>query len=370
MYRYLRLFGNDFSSAGAVSLVGALASLPNVERIDLDNNASDDVEIDPTRMSASTSGNHIGDSGAEALAAALVAAPIASLRVLNMGGNEIGDRGVAALCTLVGASQLRQMNLLRNTFSVAAAHELVKATLARKGVNLCSGLSGIDSESEVASLVSAGLGDSDGVLIACSLWSCGPLPMVKELRLHDNLLGDAAAAAIADAISGGSLPGLLTLTLNNNCIGDAGFAALAVHMRPDGALARLETMGLRQNLLADGAMAALASNLGPGSMPALRQLLLGSNVVTDEGLTQLAGALSTVRALPALEVLELQKNQIGDPGAQALATAIATGALPKLKELYIFHNALSPQGESAIRSTGAPALGRVVATLPKLFSDE
>jgi Ran GTPase-activating protein (RanGAP) involved in mRNA processing and transport len=367
--KYLKLFGNDLGAAGAAALVAALPSLPNVERVDLDNNASDDVEIiDATRMGTVRAGNHIGDAGAEALAAALTATPMPSLRALNMAGNSIGDRGAAALCALLSLTGLAEMNLLRNTFSVAAAQQLARAASGRKGVVLCAGLSGIDGDTEVASLVSADLSDPDGVLLAYSLWSRGPLPQVTELRLHDNLLGDAAAVALADGLAAGALPGLRVLTLNNNCVGDVGFGALVGQMQPGGALGMLHEIGLRQNLLTDGAMAALAGSLRQGSMPALRRLLLGGNALTDQGIVQLSAALTATRALEALSVLELQKNQIGDAGAKALAAAIQGGALQQLRELYFFFNALTSAGEAAIQSTGSPGLTRVVASLPSMFA--
>lgn len=370
--KYLKLFGNDLGAAGAAALVAALPSLSNMERLDLDNNATDDVDIhDATRMGTRRAGNHIGDAGAEALAAALMATPMPSLRALNLAGNGIGDRGAAALCALLPLASLAglaEMNLLRNTFSVAAAQELARVASGRKGVVFCAGLSGMDGEAQLTSLVSADLSDPDGVLLAFSLWSRGPLPHVTELRLHDNLLGDAAAAALADALAAGTLPELRVLTLNSNCIGDAGFSALAGQMQPGLALGMLQEIGLRQNLLADGALAALAGSLRQGSMPALRRLLLGGNALTDDGIVLLSTALIATRALGALTVLELQKNQIGDAGAQALAAAIQGGALPQLRELYLFFNAMTSAGEAAVQSTGSPNLTRVVASMPSMFA--
>eukprot|EP00967_Tisochrysis_lutea_P114641 scaffold182866_cov33-Tisochrysis_lutea.AAC.2 len=370
--KYLKLFGNKLSSEGISSLAAAIPSLSGLERFDLDNNTSDDVDIhDATRMGVQRSGNHIGDSGAEALTAALMATPVPSLKALNMAGNGIGDRGAAALCALLRSSSISEMNLIRNTFSAATALELAKtAVQSGRAVIFCSGLSGLNADATVASLVSSDLSDPDGVLLAGTLHMRGAMPNITELRLHDNLLGDSTASALADVIASGVLPSLLTLTLNCNCIGDEGFAAFANLMRPGSALSRLESLGLRQNLLSDHSMAALANCLGDGAMPALQQLLLGNNALTADGIIQLAATLKEGKSLTALRVLELQKNNIGDAGAEALAQAIAGGALPQLRELYLFHNALTMAGEIAVKSTGAPQLTRVVASLPKMFDDD
>lgn len=361
--KHLKLFGNVLGADGCAALAGILVSLPNLESVDLDNNAADDQEI----QDASRTGNHIGDQGAEALAATLTACPIASLRTLNLGGNSIGDRGAVALARALPA-QLTCCNLLRNNFSVEAAFQLARLVGARRGLRLCAGLSGLETDSEVAALVSSGLSDADGVLIAFSLFSCGPLPHVLELRLHDNLIGDATVSALAEALSGGALPSMTALILNNNCIGDAGFASLAKEMRPEGALAGLRRLGLRGNLLADRALPALASCLGPNSMPRLQQLLLGGNALTSDGLRELSAALRSTAAFGSLATLELQKNAIGDAGAAALAEALHEGALPQLRELYLFHNELSAEGEAAFANAcawrGAAAPFRVVTSLP------
>jgi hypothetical protein len=63
---------------------------------------------------------------------------------------------------------------------------------------------------------------------------CELLPLcasVKRLSLGDNAIGNAGAAALADAIAGGALPTLERLLLKGNPIGEMGQAALAAAIR-------------------------------------------------------------------------------------------------------------------------------------------
>ena len=51
-----------------------------------------------------------------------------------------------------------------------------------------------------------------------------------------------------------------------------------------------------------------------------------------------------IGALPALNTLTLNHNEIGDEGMIKLSDACASGALPQLKELYLY------QGAPALRA--------------------
>ena len=60
----------------------------------------------------------------------------------------------------------------------------------------------------------------------------GALPLLQELFLHDNQMGDQGITAFANSLGKGALPQLDTLLLTDNQIGDAGMSA------PSGALVR------------------------------------------------------------------------------------------------------------------------------------
>ena len=64
--------------------------------------------------------------------------------------------------------------------------------------------------------------------------------------------------------------------------------------------------------------------------------------------------------------LSLKKNQIGDVGLTAFARAVESGALPQLKELYLYDNQIGDVGMQAL--AGAVSKGRQEA-LPALQSD-
>merc|ERR1712025_981049 len=59
----------------------------------------------------------------------------------------------------------------------------------------------------------------------------GGLRKLEKLRLHDNQMGDGAAAALAALLEEGAMPNLVGLDLSGNQIGDDGVAALASALR-------------------------------------------------------------------------------------------------------------------------------------------
>ena len=66
-------------------------------------------------------------------------------------------------------------------------------------------------------------------------------------------------------------------------------------------------------------------------------------------------------ALPQLKELYLFKNQIGDVGMQALAGAVSKGALDKLQKLYLDLNQIGDAGLSALATALTPGQSGNVA---------
>jgi hypothetical protein len=89
--RYLYLYDNDISDAGAASIAG-LSSLPSLHELVLGD-------------------NKIGDAGASAL---VVFAASPSLRLLALDKNAIGNRGAVALARFDACTTLRVLNLDSN----------------------------------------------------------------------------------------------------------------------------------------------------------------------------------------------------------------------------------------------------------------
>ena len=79
----------------------------------------------------------------------------------------------------------------------------------------------------------------------------------------------------------------------------------------------------------------------------MERLSLGTNAIGDAGLIAFADALEK-GALPALKDLYLWHNQIGDEGMKALMAAANRGGLAKLKEFYANGNAFGAEGAVAL----------------------
>ncbi|EOD15730.1 hypothetical protein EMIHUDRAFT_211351 [Emiliania huxleyi CCMP1516] len=99
----------------------------------------------------------------------------------------------------------------------------------------------------------------------------------------------------------------------------------------------------------DAEAAQLADVLASGAAPRLEELWLQQNQIGDEGCKALAAALGKEGAAPRLEKLYLEFNKIGDEGCMALAAALKEGAAPRLEKLSLFSNQI---GEAGCKSLG------------------
>ena len=99
---------------------------------------------------------------------------------------------------------------------------------------------------------------------------------------------------------------------------------------------------------------SLLGTLGP-VLPALQQLTLREPAAGPDGVPRLAEKLGA-GALPAVTWLYLGDKHVGDAGASALA-ALDRGAMPRLKRLDLYSNAITNAGLVAL----APALRRLPA---------
>lgn len=149
------------------------------------------------------------------------------------------------------------------------------------------------------------------------------LPALEDLRLCDNRIGPAGAAALAGAER------LRHLDLRGNAVGDTGAAALAAHPG-------LQDLRLEDNCLTASGAGALAE------ARSLRALDLSRNTLGDVGARALAAA-------PGPATLRLRGCGIGDAGAQALLDTRGGQGLD------LRDNPLS----SALRATLAEAGARV-----------
>ena len=123
--------------------------------------------------------------------------------------------------------------------------------------------------------------------------------MLTDLYLYQNELGDAGAAALADAVASGGAGGcrLARLNLCDNGIGEAGAAALAVMLRTNTSLLAID---VNRNQLGDAGAAALAFGLEGNAT--LRTLSVRDNGIAAEGADRLLVALGVNTTLTQLGI--------------------------------------------------------------------
>jgi Ran GTPase-activating protein (RanGAP) involved in mRNA processing and transport len=232
------------------------------------------------------------------------------------------------------------------------------------------------------------LRDTDVVFIADEIAS-SDLPILKELKLSLNEIGDDGMKVFSTVVAGGALVELEILDLASNRIGGAGMTALALaarkglgsladlrlsfnHIGDEGmqalsstiatkALGNLHYLWLEKNNIGDNGMVAFADALKStpgnpsGALPNLEKLSLFSNVIGDAGLIALADAVKPSPANPRgalaqLTHFNLGTNQIGDSGMQSFASAVISGALEQLTHLTLGGNRIGDAGLTAFAS--------------------
>jgi len=156
---------------------------------------------------------------------------------------------------------------------------------------------------------------------------------LRLLQLDSNGIGDAAVAAIVEALTGNST--LQHLDLDYNAISDNGAAKLAGALKENQELRVLE---LHCNQIGCAGTEQLAKALETN--PALRTLSLHGNDVGDVGTGHLARALEVNTVL---RELFLGQNAVGNHGATKLATALA-GGNETLRELHLDKNIIKDEG--------------------------
>jgi len=187
---------------------------------------------------------------------------------------------------------------------------------------------------------------------------------LRFLQLDANGIGDAAAEAVVQALTGSST--LQHLDLDYNAITDNGAAKLAGVLKENRALRVLElhcnkigcagaeqlakaletnpalrTLSLHGNAVGDVGTGHLARALEVNTV--LRELFLGQCAIGNDGASKLATALAGGNG--TLRELHLEKNIIKDEGAHHLAGALPANSA--LQELWLLHNYISGTGLSS-----------------------
>lgn len=155
--------------------------------------------------------------------------------------------------------------------------------------------------------------------IVSYLAESGAMPLVKEMHLNYNSIGDEGCTSLANAMGRGVLPHLEVLNLSCNNIRAAGCTALAT-AGSSGGLRRLTNLLLSCNSIGDAGCTALAQALRSGALPQLQELRLMGNCIADAGCTALAHAVGS-GGVPMLEGLRMFGNDFGDAAKKQLKAA-------------------------------------------------
>lgn len=260
---------------------------------------------------------------------------LAGLRRLRMTALRVGERGVASLVGGRHAAQLAALDLTGNALGPAAALALADAA---------------QLQPVVLRLASCELARDSVMALAKAPW----LAELEELDLGGNQLREPGALALAEVpfsrlrrlalascgiardsarrlLRSPHLTRLRQLRLHENAIGDAGAIALArSRMRS------IEDLDLQTCAIGDAGVAELA---GSPNMRAVRRWRLGGNPIGDAGARAIAESIHT----RGLTSLDLARCRVGDEGALALA-ANATAALT----LALAQNPIGDAGAAAL----------------------
>jgi hypothetical protein len=115
-------------------------------------------------------------------------------------------------------------------------------------------------------------------------------------------LGDAGLRILAGALCIGALPRLVRLNLGGNDIRDHGLALLVDACVGGGALLHLRELRIHENEIGDAGIAHFSNACALGALTQLEELHMGGNDIGDDGLSGLAKACAR-GALPKLEHL-------------------------------------------------------------------
>ena len=181
--------------------------------------------------------------------------------------------------------------------------------------------------------------DASDLMLASGAMAASPLLCrgCRELQLSFSRIGDAGCTALASAL--GALGALEVLELQDCGLGDAAACALAEALTATaggvpsaGERSVLRRLALGSNPIADAGCAALAAALLDSPRLLRRSGATGAAADADAAgdTTAAAAATAAVTTAPArsLAILQLGDTSIGDVGAAAIACALDAGAMP------------------------------------------
>ena len=204
------------------------------------------------------------------------------LRLLDLEGSTLEDDGLQAIAQAVSACQtISTLHLARNNIGDHGARALAEALLRDPALDAALGSTKPHAGLQLLDLHSNHIADygADGLanLLRLPAPPLVPVPL-RELRLHDNRLGEGALRVLADALRDNVI--LETLMLSGNpAAGDAGIIALAhaLHARRTGRDSALRRLFVARMNLTDASADALRMLLEKPNAPPLEHIAIDGN---------------------------------------------------------------------------------------------
>ena len=255
---------------------------------------------------------------------------------------------LAPVCVLPALALLEQRCHVFSVNRLAILHQLCVPPFSIPAVTV------VGKGPSTVNLSSRDLGNAGMETLVHSL-EHGALEHCTQLELSINEIGDVGLTALARAITplskGGSsaLEHCTQISLNGNNIGDTGMINFCEALCK-GAMAQCTELVLGGNWISDEGMESLSLALAGGALKQCTYLPFNGNLIGDAGLAALARAFAPVSqggsgALMQCTFLDLSFNRISHEGMKQLSSALAGGAMPALKELYMYNNISALQSE-------------------------
>lgn len=170
---------------------------------------------------------------------------------------------------------------------------------------------------------------------------------LKYLNVASNMISDLSFSPLMAAIADGALPVIEQLAVSDNPIGDSGASALAAAMDSMANLVMLEANGCS---IGDRGAVALWGAFGKGNNTVVESVYMKDQKIGDEGFEAMCYAFrgGQVGALPKLCSIQLGGNELSDEGCLVIANAIEAGDLAPLRNLYLSPSPITVDGMEVV----------------------
>lgn len=288
---------------------------------------------------------NINGEDVQVLASAGSAGMLANLKTIDIFGNRIGGRDMLSLSNAVHCcDKLRNLFLHHNNITCEGMR-ILSESVARGAMRMLLHLN-----------LRCNFIGNDGLRAFASALQRSKLPSLLKLDVGTNRIGDVGLNALTSSAT--SMPSLRAMWVDQNDITGEGICEL---LRIGGPVWNLRSVAFADAQIGDVHMHALATTMKaipPRVLTNLEYLNLMGTGVGDNGIIELALALST---LPSLKILGLENNHIANAGVfQLSAVSVSGRTLRSLQILLLGWNEIEDAGLTSLlvasRYGGFPSL--------------